>query len=110
MPRTSNAKAYRTLERIREKAENRARDIALEIVGEIATNPTTPYDDRERRESYNRGPHLKFSYYARQDPVTGDWLVKCRRRYWVFVEFGTKTHRAQPHVRPAIELVRAAHR
>jgi hypothetical protein len=96
--------AYRTIERIRKKAEQRSEDIAQDIVDFIHINAPRDMDRRPDREG---GPHLSESYYVRQDPDTGDFLVRTRRRYWAFVEFGTREHgHAQPHIRPAIEAVR----
>lgn len=95
--------AYRPLKRIEEAADDRAKQIALHIVEWIKVNG--PYDD-DRSPSHT-GVHLKDSYYARQELGTGDWLIKSRRRYWAYVEFGTRGgKRRVMHVRPAIESAR----
>lgn len=94
---------YRALARIERKAKVRAERIARFIVNQI--HILAPYDPRT--ESDTTGPHLKDSYYIEEDPKTGGMVIKCKRRYWAFVEFGTKEHgAAQPHVRPAIEAAR----
>lgn len=95
----------RALARIEALADRRAKRIAEFIVNEIATNPDTPQDDDPGREAHE---HLRFSYYAVRDKSGGgDWLIKSRSKYWVYVEFGTAQHgHAQPHVRPAIDLAR----
>lgn len=104
----SRAVTNRTLARIERKASERAREIAQFIVDEIATNPNTPEDRSPDRPPHE---HLRYSYYVAQArDGSGDWLIKSRSRYWVFVEFGTREHGdAQPHLRPAIELARAVH-
>lgn len=84
---------------IYEAARQRAHDLAQEICDEIATNPETPALTGA----------LLSSYYVDYDS-NGDALVKSRVRYWKYVEFGTKEHGdAQPHLRPAIEAIRALH-
>src|ERR1044071_6241970 len=94
---------YRALARIERKAGDRAKRIARFIVDQIYLY--APYDDRT--DSSTTGPHLRDAYYVEPDPKTGAALIKCKRRYWAYVEFGTKQHgRAQPHVRPAIEAAR----
>jgi hypothetical protein len=95
--------AYRALARIEAKAEDRALEIAKDVVRLIAI-----YAPRDPNHEQNTGgPALWQSYYATQDPTTGDVIIGCRRRYWAFVEFGTREHgRAQPHVRPALDAVR----
>lgn len=99
--------AYRALARIRRKAEHRAEQIARTIVEAIHIN--APED--EHHDENTGGPKLKDSYYVKQDPETGDFIIGSRRRYWAFVEFGTKEHgKAQPHVRPAIDAARRFYR
>lgn len=94
---------YRALARIEKKAQYRAKRIARFILNEIFI--LAPFDTRA--ESDTTGPHLKDSYYMEEDPKTGAMIIKCKRRYWAFVEFGTKEHgKAQPHVRPAIEAAK----
>lgn len=100
--------AYRAMARIEHKGQERAEVIAREIVNAIRVR--TPEDPLH--EEHTGGPTLKESYYVRQDPVTGDFLVGSRRRYWAYVEFGTRRRNytdAQPHVFPAIDLIRALH-
>ena len=84
------------MDRINEAARQRARDIAQEICDEIATNPGTP----------ELTGLLRYGYYVSED-ANGDALVKSNVRYWQFVEFGSGHGDAQPHLRPAIEAVRA---
>lgn len=106
MPRRKNyttKNAYRAIERIERKAERRAEEIARLVVETIQV--LAPEDPEHEKNT--GGPKLKDSYYVRQDPATGDFIVASRRRYWAFVEFGTKKHGdAQPHVRPALDSVR----
>ncbi len=86
---------------IYEAAQRRAHEIAREIVREIAESPFTPVDTGR----------LKHGYYVDTDS-NGDALIKSRTYYWKYVEFGTRKrkHRdEQPHLRPAIEIVRARH-
>lgn len=101
-PTYTTRNAYRAIERI---AEERAERIAQEIVDHIHVN--APYDP----EHDDGGPHLRDSFYWRRDAATGDVLVMSRRRYWAFVEFGTKEHGGpQRYIRNAIEYARARHR
>lgn len=93
---------YRALARIEQKGRVRAERIARYIVDQIHT--LAPYDTRANSDT--KGPHLKDSYHVRQDPITGDMLIWCSRRYWVFVEFGTKNMKAQKHVRTALEMAK----
>lgn len=96
--------AYRPLKRVEDAADDRARQIAQFIVNWIKVNG--PYD--EHRPPSHTGVHLKDSYYARRDPATGDWLISSQRRYWAFVEFGTRGGKRRViHVRYAIEAARA---
>lgn len=100
--------AYRALERIQLKAEDRAEEIAQEIVEAIRIR--APEDPEHEKNT--GGPKLKDSYYVRQDPDTGDLIIASRRRYWAYVEFGTRRRQfqdMQPHVRPALDTVRALH-
>ncbi len=102
--RLSTAKAYRNLARIEDKAQQRCHDIAQFVVEHIST--FGPYD--ENRPDSHTGPHLKDSYYARFSPEQDAWMIRCRRRYWVYVEFGTRRSKANPHVRPALDAARVA--
>jgi HK97 gp10 family phage protein len=99
-------KAYRALARIARKAEQRAEEVARMIVEQIHIN--APRGSAERGTAHDdAGPPLSESFYVRQDPTTGDFLIGSRRRYWAYVEFGTREHgKAQPYIRPAIEAVR----
>lgn len=111
MARARQAMAHRGITRLLDAGERMAHEIAQYIVEEIVADPKTPYDNSPQRREHNQGPHLKFSYYTKRDPDTGHWLVMTRRRYWAFVEFGTREHGGpQPHVRPAIELAKAKYR
>ncbi len=94
--------AYRNIERL---ADEKARTVAEKIVDRIAV--TAPYDEDAIKPEHL---HLRNSYYVTQDPETGDALIRCRRRYWAYVEYGTRRHNfedAQPHVSTAIDFVRA---
>jgi len=94
---------YRALARIERKGRVRAERIARFIVEQIHT--LAPYDTRAKSDT--TGPHLRDAYYVEQDRATGDMIIKCKRRYWAFVEFGTKEHGGpQPHVRPAIDAAK----
>ncbi len=68
-------------------------------------NQLAPYDEARRPD--RRGVrHLRGSYRAVQRP-DGTWVIVTGKRYWQFVEFGTKEHGdAQPHVRPALDEMR----
>lgn len=82
-------------------AAKRCLEVTEDIVDEIRSNPMTPY----------RGdgpPTLRESYYA--TPTGPGAAVRCAVDYWRFVEFGTRYMSAEPHVRPALELVRARNR
>lgn len=93
--------------RIREKAAARAHAIADLIVQEIRLNPRTPVSKPGERHDQQPPGELRESYYVDTDKVTGDALIKSHARYWQFVEYGTLEHgHAQPHVRPAIRLVK----
>lgn len=96
------ASMNRKMERINDAGSEMAKRICELIVDEIRTNPDTPHLTGE----------LRSSYRVQQVPDgSGDWEVVTDRRYWRFVEFGTKEHGdAQPHVRPAIEYVRGVFR
>jgi hypothetical protein len=87
-------------------AQRRARQVAQDIVDEIATNPRTP---EAAHGPGDQRVHLRNAYYVAVDN-NGDALIKCRASYWVYVEFGTGHGRAQPHVRPAIDTIRALRR
>ncbi len=96
----------RALARIRNKGQARAEEIALYVVRQIQI--LAPFDTRVTNDT--KGPHLRNSYYTRVDGK-GGIVIKCKRRYWVFVEFGTQEHgRAQPHVRPALDMARERYR
>lgn len=99
------ARQNEAMARLNARGRERARQLAELIVQEIQAQPR-PYDTNRRadRETYE---HLKNSYKVKVDPVTGDASITTDVRYWHFVEFGTREHgHAQPHIRPAIELVR----
>lgn len=83
-----------------EAARQRAHDIAEEIVNEIASSA-----DFGEYETGN----LRTSYYVDTD-TNGDALIKTTAPHWKYVEFGTNEHGdKQPHLRPAVETVRARH-
>ena len=95
-----NVAAY---ERLLTRADRRCHEIAKEIVDEIRDSPNTPYDPEPD------GMHLRTSYYVVDNPHGQGATVKTKAPYWHYVEFGTGHGRAQPHVRPAIEVIRAKH-
>ena len=98
--------AYRTIERFENKAREHAREIALDIVRLIHINAPTGSAERGTLHD-DAGPELKDSFYVRFDPETGDFLIRSRRRYWAFVEFGTHEHgKAQPYIRPAVAAIK----
>lgn len=113
MPRRRNYttnNAYRALERIRKKAEDKSEEVARMIVEAIHIN--APVGSVARgTEHDDAGPPLSESFYVRQDPETGDYLIGSRRRYWAYVEYGTRKHgEAQPYIRPALDAVRRYYR
>jgi len=76
-------------------AAERCREICQEIVDEIQMSPLTPVGATGR---------LKTGYRVR---LAGDGAeIYTDTPYWRYVEYGTSKMRAQPHVRPAIEVVR----
>ena len=88
-------------------ASERAYRIAQEIVEEIARQAPRRQSKYERANDTATPLHL--SYYVERQP-NGDSVIKCKKRYWVFVEYGTEEHgSAQRHVRPAVDIVRARH-
>jgi len=98
--------AYRTIERIRRKVEDRSEEIARMIVEAIHIN--APVGSAARgTEHDDAGPPLSESFYVRHDPESGDFLIASRRRYWAYVEFGTRKHGdEQPFIRPAVDVVK----
>lgn len=95
-----NASAYA---RIAAAADRRCHHIGQEICDEIRDSPATPFDPEAD------GVHLRTAYHV-ADGAPGDGVtIKTRASYWKYVEFGGGHGRAQPHVRPAIEVVRARH-
>lgn len=79
-------------------ARDRCRGICEEIVHEIQISPETPV----------RTGELKAGYHAVDDGPGA--AVVTAADYWHYVEFGTSERAAEPHVRPAIEIVRRRHR
>jgi HK97 gp10 family phage protein len=62
-----------------------------------------------------RTGRLKRGYRAIVTPVGGavvqtDPRRSGKRPVWFYVEFGTKKMRARPHIRPALEIVKARYR
>jgi len=98
---------YRALARIEQLGKHRAERIARFIIEQIHSR--APYDDRAKSDT--TGPHLKDSYYLDEDPKTGGIVIKCSRRYWVYVEYGTNRvpdkQDKRPHVRPSIDAAKA---
>lgn len=79
----------------RKQAQKACMDVAREIVAEIQRQPQTP----------ERTGNLEHSYRAVE---AGDGAeVVTDADYWRWVEFGTEDTPRRPHVRPAIERVRA---
>jgi HK97 gp10 family phage protein len=78
-------------------ARKRCLDIAQEIVDEIQHGPETPVETGK----------MKAGYRAIYDDDGA--LIINPVDYWPYQEFGTEDTPAQPHVRPAIEKVRARH-
>lgn len=93
-----------------EPARKECRRIGQAIVDEIRENPHTPYDP------FDPGTHLRDSYHVVETARGAD--VRSTKSYWAYVEYGHRDvawghneHRwipGQPHVRPAVEVVRAA--
>jgi HK97 gp10 family phage protein len=79
-------------------ARARCREICDEIVHEIQTSPATPVQTGE----------LKAGYHTVDDGPGAAIVTPVD--YWHYVEFGTSERAAEPHVRPAIEIVRKRHR
>lgn len=79
-------------------AQRRCLQIAEEIVEVVRASPATPTGFTGK---------LRAGYRAVADG-TGAAVVN-DTYYWYMVEFGTKKMRAQPHLRPAIEVVRGRH-
>lgn len=90
--------------RIVAAGDRRCHTIGQQICDHIRDSPTTPFDPDPD------GVHLRTAYYVSDNPPGEGSTVKTRAGYWKYVEFGTGHGRAQPHVRPAIEAVRARHR
>lgn len=78
-------------------AQRRCMDICEEIVEVIRGEPETPV----------RTGELLSGYRAVRDGAGAAVINPVD--YWHFVEFGTEYMKAEPHVRPAIETVRARH-
>lgn len=82
---------------LEEIALRHSRKVAQAIVDEIASNPNTPVELGFLRQSYG----------VEYDPRRRAHVVVSNVPYWKYVEFGTGHGPEQPHVRPAIEVVRA---
>lgn len=78
-------------------AQRRCRQICEEIVEVIRESPLTPRRTRA----------LVKGYRAVNTPPGAEIVTPVD--YWKYVEFGTSKMDAEPHVRPAIELVRKKH-
>lgn len=103
--RAGSVEKNRIMRKINKAGSDRARLLCELIVQEIASMPK-PRDDRH--DSDTTGTHLLDSYYVAKSATGDGWQIKTDRRYWKYVEFGTRQHGdAQPHIRPAIETVRA---
>jgi hypothetical protein len=103
MARRRTAHAYRGIARIEEAADARAREIAQWVVERIAV--LAPRDPLHH--VHTGGPALYESYYIKADPDGDGYTIRSRRRYWVYVEFGTRKMREQPHVRVALDEAKA---
>lgn len=79
-------------------AQQRCHSICDEIVAEIRLGPETPV----------RTHALKSGYHTVADGPGAQIVTPVE--YWHYVEFGTEYMRAEPHVRPSIEIVRKRHR
>jgi hypothetical protein len=95
----------RDLRRLARAGNERSFEICEYIIDHIESSPFTPFDPRT--SSNTTGDHLKFSYRIAPHPKGNGYLVVTKRRYWAFVEFGTRKMHAQPHVRPAVDAARA---
>ena len=94
-------------ENIRGRAIARCRELAAELVAEIKRQ--APRRQPQYVEPGEPGGLLEAGY-DEVDIPEGAAIVN-PVRYWQFVEFGTAEHGdAQPHVRTAIEAVRARHK
>lgn len=102
--KTARRNLGRSMGKISRAGDDRSREICEHIVHLIATSSGTPYDSRA--ESDTTGAHLRDSYRVVRHPAGDGWLITTDRRYWMFVEFGTRKMDAQPHIRPAIENAR----
>lgn len=74
-----------------------SKKVAEAIVNEIRNNPETPVEQG----------YLRNSYRVEFDQARNRYVVVAGVRYWKYVEFGTGRGPEQPHVRPAIDLIRA---
>jgi hypothetical protein len=103
MARRRSANAYRTIAKIEDAANHRAQEIAQWIVDEIyVTAPRDPL-----HAEHTGGPALHESYYVKANEDGHGYTIRSRRRYWVYVEFGTHEHgNPQPHVEPALRAAR----
>lgn len=78
-----------------DSARRRCYQICEDIVTEIRREPETPVETGA----------LRAGYHALTDPPGA--VVVSTAEYWHYQEFGTHEMPANPHVRPAIEVVRA---
>lgn len=93
--------------RLYDAGERRSRALAEEVLAEIKR--LAPRRQPQYVEPGEPGGALEAGYDTVDTP-RGTAIVN-PLRYWQFVEFGTAEHgEAQPHVRTAIEAVRARHR
>lgn len=81
-----------------------AREMARDIVEEI--RPLTPLRDPARAGGRQQPPGTLRAGYRVNDTEGGANIVT-DVDYWYLVEFGTRFAAAQPHVRPAVEIVLA---
>lgn len=79
-------------------AQKRCMEIAEEIVAIVRESPVTPTGaTHQLRNGYRAVPEGAGAAIVTPVP------------YWHYVEFGTSKMAAEPHVRPAIEIVRRRH-
>lgn len=76
-------------------AQDRCEVVADAVVAMIQVEAETPEDTHR----------LEHGYRVRRDG-TGAEIYNDDAPYWIYQEFGTRTMRARPHVRPAVEYVR----
>lgn len=89
-----------------ESARRRCVEIAEELLQEIQHQAPVSKPGTDKHEG-----HLPGTLRRGYDVIVVDDGANIVQpvRYWQFVEFGTSVMRKQPHVRPAVEVVRKRH-